>query len=157
MGDLKISEIPLGKMTLVKFDLEDKNHREIVERFRDPLAMEMCYDVRSDLKRSYVDDQKNIFLAKNDEDGYFGYMRISEDMDGDRVLCYIVQEKLRGKGLGRVMLTSVSDYLLDSKLASRLKLYINKSNYISSVLAISCGFEFGHYVGGDMIDFYKSK
>ena len=42
MGDLKISEIPLGKMTLVKCNLEDKNHREIVERFRDPLAMEMC-------------------------------------------------------------------------------------------------------------------
>lgn len=157
MGDLKIFEIPLENMTLIKFNVYDDKHMNILEEFRDPLAMAMCYDVRVDLERSYVNDQKNIFLVKNDADDYFGYMRISEDMDGERILCYIVQEKFRGKGLGKVMLANVSDYLLDSNLASSLKLYINKSNYISANLAMQCGFEKGHYVGGDMIDYYRSK
>lgn len=157
MGDLKISEIPLEKCTLVRVNVKDENHIKMVENFRDPVAMEMCYDVKLDVEPSGPWDQKNIFLAKNDEDGYFGYMRISEDIGGDRVLCYIVQEKLRGKGLGKIMLGNVSDYLLDSNLASRLKLYIDKSNYISSNLAMQCGFEKGHYVGADMVDYYKSK
>ena len=156
MGDLNVFKIPLEKMTLEKLDVHDQRHLKVVEGFRDPLAMEMCYDVQLDVKALADGREKNSFLVKNN-DGYFGYVHISDNIDDERVLCYIVQEKLRGKGLGKIMLTGVSDYLLDSNFASTLKLYINKSNYISANLAVQCGFEKGHYVGADMVDYYKRK
>ena len=32
-----------------------------------------------------------------------------------------------------------------------------KTHYISANLAVQCGFEKGHYVGADMVDYYKRK
>lgn len=157
MGDLKVYEIPLENITLEKFNVRNKQHMEMIERFRDPLAREMCYDVRLDVALTLSGKVgKNNFLVKNDNE-YFGYIQISDDISGERTLCYIVQEKLRGKGLGKIMLNSVSDYLLENNLASTLKLCISKSNYVSAKLAMQCGFEKGNYVGGNMVGYYRKK
>ena len=156
MGDLNIFEIPLGDITLEKLDVTNEKHLKAIDTMRDYTAMEMCYDVQIDVNSAVAGREENSFLAKN-SDGYFGYVNISDDREGDRILCYIVQEKLRGKGLGKIMLTSVSDYLINSSLASSVKLYINKKNLAGIGLAVSCGFEREGIVNTDMINYSKKK
>lgn len=48
---------------------------------------------------------------------------------------------MRGKGMGKIMLTSVSDYLLNSGLASSVLLFVKRNNVSGNMLARSCGFE----------------
>lgn len=158
MGDLKVFEIPLEKITLVRVDINNQIHKNIMNSMRDYMAREMCYDVHLDVealeKKNYAG--RNCFLVKNDED-YFGYMHISDDYQGERTLAYIVQEKLRGKGLGKVMLTSVSDYLLDSGIADSVNLYIDRRNSVGRKLAISCGFERRANIGVTMCEYSRKK
>ena len=156
MGDLNIFEIPLGDITLEKLDITNDKHLKTMEDMRDYTAMEMCYDVLLDVNAAALGKEENSFLVKNEE-GYFGYVNISDDKDGDRILCYIVQEKLRGMGLGKIMLTSVSDYLINNGIASSVRLYINKKNSAGAGLAVSCGFERKGIVNTDMINYSKKK
>ena len=81
----------------------------------------------------------NLFLAKND-DGYFGYMKISNIWNDEIVLVSVIQENLRGQGLGKILLTGVSDYLLDNDV-SNIKLYIKNKNEPCINMVKSCGFE----------------
>lgn len=56
---------------------------------------------------------------------------------------------MRGQGYGKIILTGISEYLLNNKLASSLKLYINKNNLPSIHVAESCDFV---YEGTDRDD-----
>ena len=80
-----------------------------------------------------------IMLLENN-DGYFGYMKISNVWNGEIVLVSIIDEKLRGQGLGKVLLTSVSDYLLNGGDAENIKLYIKKNNLSCIKMVENCGF-----------------
>lgn len=141
MGDLKIFNLPLGNVTLEKMDIANDQHMKVMQTMRDSKAVEMCYDVMTDInavKRGNLEG--NHFLVKDDKQ-YFGYMYISDDYDGERILAYIVEQKVRGKGFGKIMLSSVSDYLFDLCNTDVIKLYINKRNLVGIRLAMSCGFE----------------
>ena len=137
MGDLKVNKIPLGKITLEKVNLHRNCHIKALDSMRDKTAVDMCYDVYEDMKQDQL--YGNSFLVKGDSQ-YIGYMYVSDMYDGERILAYIVNEKLRGKGLGKVMLTSVSEYLFKCADTKILKLYVNKENTPGVNLAISCGF-----------------
>ena len=142
MGDLRIGRIPLESITLERMDYHNNKHIKAIGAMRDRTAVEMCYDVQReiDAQKMGVASFGNHFLVKNN-DQYFGYMFISDDYDGERVLSYIVAESVRGKGFGKIMLTSVSKYLFDCCDTNVLKLYINKRNVVGQRLAVGCGFE----------------
>lgn len=131
----------LENLTLEKLDIWDKKHSEVVKGLRDASAKEMCYDIMIDIDNDMEvrNSAGNLFLAKND-DGYFGYIKISNVWNDEIVLVSIIDEKLRGQGLGKVLLTSVSDYLLDND-ASTIKLYVKNKNDVCVKLVKSCGFE----------------
>lgn len=157
MGDLNIYELSFKDITLEKLDVNSTVHIDIMESMRDYTATEMCYDVLRDVEAEKENrSSRNCFLARN-ENGYFGYINISDDRDGDRIVCYIIQEKLRGIGLGKVLLSYVSDYLLDSSIASSVKMYISRKNVASVNVASFCGFEPINYAGGDMIQYRKTR
>ena len=140
MRDLEFFVLPLGDIKLEKLDIHNKKHIKAVRGLRDFKARTMCYDVKQDLdyiKRGI--DEGNNFLVRND-DGYFGYIQISNDYEGTRVLSYVIQKKVRGKGLGKIMLTRVSNYLLDNNLADKIKLYVKRKNVVGKRLVESCGF-----------------
>lgn len=137
MGDLKVNKIPLDKITLEKVNLHRNCHIKAMDSMRDKTAVDMCYDVYEDMKQDQL--YGNSFLVKGDSK-YIGYMYVSDEYDGERILAYIINEKLRGKGLGKVMLTSVSEYLFEHGNTRTLKLYINKDNVAGINLAVSCGF-----------------
>ena len=139
MGDLKVSKIPLGRVTLEKVNLHSDCHMKAIDTLRDKTAVEMCYDINEDIYAEKMERSfGNPFLVKQDSQ-YVGYMYVSDEYDGERILAYIIEESVRGKGLGKIMLTSVSDYLFKCCDTSVLKLYINKDNIASINLAISCG------------------
>lgn len=141
MRDLEFFELPLGNITLERLDVWNDKHIKAINGMRDFSAKRFCYDVKQDVcaaKRGSLEG--NCFLVKNN-DNYFGYLYISNDYDGERVLSYIIHKKVRGKGLGKVMLTSVSDYLLDNGISTSLKLHIKPQNVASARLATSCGFD----------------
>lgn len=131
----------LENLVLEKLNIWDKTHKEVIKGFRDSFAREMCYDIMIDIDNDMEvrNSAGNLFLAKND-DGYFGYIKISNVWNDEIVLVSIIDEKLRGQGLGKVLLTSVSDYLLDND-ASTIKLYIKNKNDVCVKLVKSCGFE----------------
>lgn len=132
----------LENLTLEKLDIGDKKHKEFVKDLRDVSAREMCYDIMIDIDNDMEvkNSAGNLFLAKN-SDGYFGYMKISNVWNDEIVLVSIIQEKLRGQGLGKILLTSVSDYLLNNGDASTIKLYIKNKNDVCIRLVKNCGFE----------------
>lgn len=131
----------LENLVLEKLDIWDKKHKEAIKHVRDNVAREMCYDVMIDIDNDLEvkNSAGNLFLAKNN-DGYFGYMKISNVWNGEIVLVSIIDEKLRGQGLGKVLLTSVSDYLLNSGDAENIKLYIKKNNLSCIKMVEGCGF-----------------
>lgn len=134
--------LELEGVTLEKLDIWNKTHREVVNRLRDSLAREMCYDIMIDIDNDMEvkNSAGNLFLAKNNE-GYFGYMKISNIWNDEIVLVSVIDERLRGQGLGKNLLNSISDYLLDNNEVSTIKLYVKNKNDICVGLVKSCGFE----------------
>ena len=132
----------LENLTLERLDIWNKVHREVVNGLRDATAKEMCYDIMIDVDNDMEvkNSAGNLFLAKNN-DGYFGYIKISNVWNDEIVLASVIQEKLRGQGLGKVLLTSVSDYLLNNGDASSIKLYVKHKNDVCIGLVEGCGFE----------------
>lgn len=140
MRDLEVFRIPLDGFSLEKVDINNRDHVRVIKGLRDRTAKRMCFDVRDDIKKMKSGrDVGNRFLVKSDDD-YLGYMYISNDHNNERVLSMIVQEKLRGKGYGEIILTGVSDYLLKSGIASSIRLYIKNENIQSTRMALACGF-----------------
>lgn len=141
MNDLDSVDLSFGNFKLEKLDVWNEEHIEFLRELRDEQAVEMCHDVMdivmTEKELKYC--CRNLFLATN-EDGYFGYMYISNDIEGERELAYIIQEKVRGKGLGTILVTSVSDFLLESYLAYSLKLCVRPDNEAGIKLATRCGF-----------------
>lgn len=141
MHDLELFTIVLDDIKLERIDILNKKHIKALKGLRDFKARKMCYDVKQDIRDAKKGNSDgNNFLVKRDEQ-YVGYMHISNDYNGKRVLSYIVQKKMRGKGLGKVMLTGVSDYLLDNGLASSVSLFVKHKNLSGNMLALSSGFE----------------
>ena len=140
MRDLNVFRIPLDGFSLERVDISNKDHVKVIKGLRDRTAKRRCFDVRDDIKKMKSGrDVGNRFLVKSDDD-YLGYMYISNDHNNERVLSMIVQEKLRGKGYGKLLLTSVSDYLLKNGIASSIRLYIKNGNIQSTRVALACGF-----------------
>lgn len=140
MSDLEIYKIPLGSVFLEKIDVTNGKHVEALQGMRDDQAKEMCYDVQLTVEM----EKNGIHLGNNflvkDGDSYVAFVAISHQKKGERTISAIVQEKMRDCGYGRIILTGVSDFLLNNKLASSLRLNINKNNLPSIHLAESCGF-----------------
>lgn len=141
MRDLEIFTIILDDIKLERMDILNKKHIKALKGLRDFKARKMCYDVKQDIhaaKKGSSDG--NNFLVKKDEQ-YIGYMHISNNYNGKRVLSYIVQKNMRGQGYGKIMLSNVSDYLLDNDLASSVSLFVKHKNLSGNMLAKSCGFK----------------
>ena len=158
MEDLEVFTIILDDIKLEKIDVWDKKHIKALKGLRDMKARKMCYDVKQDIRAAKKGNPfGNNFLVKKDDE-YFGYMHISQDFDGERVLSYIVQKEMRGKGFGKVMLTSVSNYLLNNGIASSVSLYVMRDNMSGNMLARSCGFEkIGSNDNNDLDIYSKSR
>lgn len=158
MGDLKLGKIPLGNVTLERLDVCRDKHLRVLGTLRDDVAIEMCYDVQYEIKEQEngVEPIGNHFLFKNDG-RYCGYVYISDEYKGERTLAYIVQEKVRCRGIGKVMLTSVSKYLFDCCDTASLKLNINNDNTAGIGLATSCGFIPNSFTDSDVIRYGRKK
>lgn len=141
MRDLELFTIVVDDMKLERIDILNKKHIKALKGLRDFKARKMCYDVKQDISTAKKGGSNGNNFLVNKDDQYIGYMHISNDYNGERVLSYIVQKKMRGKGFGKVMLTSVSDYLLDNGLASSVSLFVKHKNLSGNLLAQSCGFE----------------
>lgn len=161
MRDLEFFELPLGSLKLERLDVWNEKHVKVTRGLRDLTARTMCYDLKGlvDDQRHYRDGSGNYFLVKDKEkNDYVGYMCISNrHVGGERVLSYIVQKKLRNMGYGKIMLTSVSDFLLEHDLANEIQLFIKKENVPSVSVATSCGFERVRPTMGHMEKFSKKR
>ena len=81
----------------------------------------------------------NNFLVR-DGDFYVAYAAISDVKNRERTLAAIVQDKVRGQKYGKILLSGISEFLLNNKYALSLKLHIAKTNLSSIHLAESCGY-----------------
>ena len=157
MGDLNVGKIPLGKIALEKVNLHSDCHIKAIDTMRDKTAIDMCYDIYEDIAAEKRGQSfGNPFFVKQDSK-YVGYMYVSDQYDGERILAYIVEESVRGKGLGKVMLTSVSDYLFKCCDTTSLKLYINNKNQASINLAVGCGFNKTTVTDGVLCGYDKKR
>lgn len=158
MEDLDIYSIPLEKIKLERMDVWNKKHVKALKGLRDATAKKMCYDVKSKIRDAKKEGLSgNDFLVRNNEnDNYFGYVHISNEHNGVRTLSYIVSKKLRGQGIGKIILTGVSDYLLENGLATTVSLCVKKENLVGMRLVESCGFEKRESVF-DIVDLYSRR
>lgn len=141
MGDLSSVELSFDDFELESLDVLNEEHVSILSGFRDDDALDMCYDVFSDVEPSREgSSDENLYLVKNN-DNYFGYLCITNSIDGNRELAYIIQEDVRKRGLGTILLTSVSDFLLNEDInTSSLFLQVKHNNVGGIKLATKCGF-----------------
>lgn len=161
MRDLEFFEMPIGKIKLERLDVWNKRHIKETRGLRDLKARTMCFDLNglvNDYKRGR-DRSGSSFLVKDKEnDMYIGYVYISNrHSNGERVLSYIVNKKLRNRGYGTIMITSVSDYLLEHDLANEVQLYIRENNSASMQVALKSGFKNVGSISGDMEKFSKRR
>ena len=161
MRDLEFFEIPLGDIKLERLDICNKNHIKATRGLRDLKARVMCYDVKGFLRKGKhnLDINGNPFLVKdNNSSCYVGYMYISNGYPGNvRVLSYIVNKKLRNRGYGKMMLTSVSDFLFECGLADKVELYIRKGNPASKRVALNCKFNYSNSGSSEHVEKFTRK
>ena len=157
MRDLEVFKIPLDDFTLERIDVTNKKHIRAVRGLRDRTAKKMCFDIKQDVIniKKHV-EEGNSFLVRN-EDGYFGYVWISNEKNDQRSMSMIIDRKLRNKGYGRMVLTGVTDYLFEHCLASAVRVYIKKKNIPSSKMAQKCGFIKDNNFSVSDVDAYDIK
>lgn len=159
MGDLSSIELSFQDFSLEKVDVWNEEQVLLLRKFRDAHALEMCYDVLFDVEagRNYSSQDDNLYFVKN-SDGYFGYLCITNSIDGNRELAYIIEESVRKSGLGTILLTSVSDFLLNEDVNTfTLFLQVKRDNIGGIKLATKCGFVESVPSRYDHYDTYQKK
>lgn len=157
MRDLNIYKLPLESITLEQIDIFNKQHIKAIKGLRDIEARRMCYDLKQDIyygKRGTLIG--NNFLLRKDNN-YIGYLFISNEWDGCRTLSYIINKKMRGRWLGTIVLTSVSDYLLNNGFATSIELNVKHKNIAGNLLALKCGFIKKGSSGCEVENYFKKK
>ena len=69
-----------------------------------------------------------------------GYVFISKIIKYDIYLEYSILKEYRGKGLGKLLLSEISNYLIDNYNIKSIMLDIDPSNVPSIMTAVSCGY-----------------
>lgn len=135
-------DLLFDEFCLEALDILNEGHIDVMEKFRDKVAVDMCYDVMVDVERTkeQLCQCEDYYLIKN-SNGYFGYLCISDRFSGEKELSYIIQENLRQKGLGTVVLNTISKYLLEEDVDTSSVILDIKTNNVSGIkLAVKCGF-----------------
>ena len=155
MRDLKVYEIPLEKVTLERINPTNKRHKKAIFRMRDYKAKKMMYDVKYIFEDAIKNKEiGNSFLLK-DKGNYIGYIYISNQRGDERGISYMIEKSVRNKGYGKIVLTSVSDYLFKEGLANSLVLYIKDKNKSSINVAEKCGFNRNGTLSNTKTSIYK--
>lgn len=137
-----LSNIAFSDFIIEKLDIDNEDHLLALNYFRDKDALDMCYDVMYDVCTIKTKNLKteHYYLIKN-EDGYFCYLCISNVLDTEKELSYIIKEPVRKKGLATTVLTSVSNLLLAEDIDTTSIILSVKPNNIPGIkLATKCGF-----------------
>lgn len=135
-------DLLFNEFCLEALDIFNEGQIDVMQKFRDKVALIMCYDVMVDVERTkeQLCQCEDYYLIKNSE-GYFGYLCIFDRFDGEKELSYIIQENLRQKGLGTVVLNTISKYLLEEDVDTSSVILDIKINNVSGIkLATKCGF-----------------
>ena len=84
---------------LEALDIFNEGHIDVMQKFRDKVALDMCYDVMVDVERTkeQLCQCEDYYLIKNGN-CYFGYLCISDRFYGEKTFIYY-SRKFKTKGL----------------------------------------------------------
>lgn len=140
MSDLNINIIPMGEYVLEKVQPDNIDHYKAIKKLRDYTAKKQAFDLKYqlDLMKQNKSVGNNYLIT--DVKHYLGFLYVSPLDNGERVLSIIINRRLRNKGLGTIIIDSISNYLLDYDYAAVLRMNINKDNEASIKMASKCGY-----------------
>lgn len=135
-------EINLNNIKLSSYDDNNSKHKNLLIEFEGESKSKYIQDIgirliSSNDKKSDIFD-KGFIVSMNDK--LFGYVFISKKIKDDIFLEYSIIKDCRGKGLGKVLLEEVSDYLMSNYNIKSITLDIDPSNVASVMTALSCGY-----------------
>ncbi len=145
MKKLEIYQIPIGNnITLEKINPKNKEHRSFIKEMRDFQGRKGMFDIKYEIKR--IENNKNIgtsyFIKK--EDKHIGYLYLSDHNiaqdEKEIVLSMLISKKMRGMGYGKIVLKSVSEYLLNEDSIGRITVYVKDKNQASKKMVEACDF-----------------
>lgn len=158
MKELNVYQIPLDNFILERIDPNNKIHKKEIKNMRDHQGKKMMFDIKYDLKK--IKNHRSVgnsFLIKASEQ-YVGYTYISGlDVNDRRGISMLVKKELRNKGLGKIILTSISDYLLNNEYADNISVCIKNKNTASINMATKCGFVLDDAITKDTSIYRRKK
>ena len=135
-------EIQLSNLKLCNYNSEKFEHKDFLLEMEGDSKSSYIHDIKNRLLQSCTYNNvvfnKGYKVSVNDK--CVGYIFISKVIKDEIFLEYSVIKKYRGKGIGKMILGEVSDYLLDNYNLKSVILDIDPSNVPSVMTAISCGY-----------------
>ncbi len=135
-------EIELNNVKLVSYDDSNNKHKSLLMNFSNESKSNYIQDIEirltsSNNKKSGVFD-RGFIASSNDE--CFGYVFISKLIKDEMFLEISILKEYRGKGLGKILLEEVSEYIISNYNVKSIILDIDPSNIASVMTALSCGY-----------------
>lgn len=135
-------KIELNNIVLSSYNEEDIKHNNLISKFLNNSSSNYVHDIDRRLmdnkrKNDSIFDKGYIVSLNNN---LIGYIFISKLIKDDIYLEYSILKEYRGKGLGKMLLSEISNYLMDNYNIKSIVLDIDPSNIPSIMTAVSCGY-----------------
>lgn len=135
--------VQLENISLLIYDNNNEIHNQVLNQFEGESKSQYIHDIKERIKNSC--NKKNFpfdmgFLVSINNE-IIGYIFISKNILDQVYLEYSLLKKYRGNKYGKLILSEVSDYLMNEYNIKSLVLDIDPSNTPSIRTAIGCGYE----------------
>ena len=135
-------KIELNNIKIFSYDNNNEQHRNLLMEFEGESKSKYIQDIGIRLTSS-INKKIDIFdkgFIASINDKCFGYIFISKIIKDDVFLEYSIINSYKGKGLGKILLEEVSEYLMDNYNIKSITLDIEPSNVASISTALNCGY-----------------
>lgn len=135
--------IQLENIMLSIYDESNIKQDEVLNKFEGESKSNYIHDIKERIKNSV--NKKSFpfdigyFISVNNE--IVGYIFISKNISDEVFLEYSVLKEKRGKGYAKIILSEVSNYLMNEYNIKCLVLDIDPSNIASIKTALNAGYE----------------
>lgn len=135
--------LKLNNIVLSSYDKDNDRHRKVLLEFLGESKSNYIHDIDRRLKNNYNKKENNIFdrgYLVSLNNNIVGYIFISKIIRDEIFLEYSIIKSYREKKIGKLLLSDVTNYLLDNYNIKSIVLDIEPSNVPSIMTAVSCGY-----------------
>ena len=136
-------KLKLDNIILYTYDDNNLIHKKVLLNFMNESKSNYIHDIDRRLKNNFNKKENNIFdrgYLVSLNNNIVGYIFISKIIKDEIFLEYSIIKGYRGKKIGKLLLSDVSNYIMENYNIKSILLDIEPSNIPSLITAVNCGY-----------------